>query len=454
MMARFPQRASMRAEANLLITVPWIETGGEEMSLRIVVGTNWGDEGKGRVVDYLARDADFVVRFQGGNNAGHTIENEFGTFKLHLIPSGIFQAGVVNILGPGTVVNLEAVVEEVSNLRQRGIDINHSNYRISDRATICFPFHRLQDEYEEERLGAAAFGSTRQGIAPAYGDRYIKYGVQVGALLQPAYLRQEIERCLDVKNRLFRLVYGKPTVSVDEAFDWAMRYGDVLKSHICDTVTLLEEAGKSGKRVLLEGQLGALRDIFYGIYPFPTSSSTVAAFGKAGAGYFSQEVPAVTGVMKAFSTCVGEGPFVTEIHDELAEQIRETSFEYGALTGRARRIGWFDAVASRYGTYVSGAAEIALTKLDSLTGLDSLRICTSYRLGNQEIDHFPIMPELSKAEPVYAQVSGWKEDISGLRHFNELPGAARDYVLKIEELVDRPINYISVGAQREAMILR
>ena len=424
------------------------------MSLRIIVGVNWGDEGKGRMVDYFARNADIVVRFQGGNNAGHTIENDLGTFKLHLIPSGIFYKNTVNLLGPGTVVNLEAAVKEMTDLEKRGIEFTPYNYKISNRAMICFPFHNLQDEYEESRLGGEMFGSTKQGIAPVYGDRYMKYGVQVGALFYPEYLRQEINRCLQLKNPIFEKVYNKPAVDPEETYRWAMKYGAILKPYVCDSITLLKDAQKSGKRVLLEGQLGALRDIIYGIYPYPTSSSTIAGFGAVGAGYFSQEVPVVTGVMKAFSTCVGEGPFTTEIHGELANQIRETSFEFGALTGRPRRIGWFDAVASKYGTYVSGATEIALTKLDSLSGLDTLKICTAYHIGSRILDDFPITPELVQAESVYNEVPGWKEDIREVREFVKLPHAARDYVERIEKLVERPIKYVSVGPNRGAMIVR
>ncbi len=420
------------------------------MPLRIVVGTNWGDEGKGRMVDYLARNADFVIRFQGGNNAGHTIENEFGSFKLHLIPSGIFYKDVVNLLGPGTVVNLEAAYGEMDNLRKQGVHITHQNYKISDRATICFPFHQLQDEYEESRLAQAMFGSTKQGIAPVYGDR----GIQVGALLHPQYLKQEIARCLDLKNSIFEQVYNKPPVSPEKAFQWAMKYGELLKPHICDSVTLLREAQKRGKRVLLEGQLGALRDIIYGICPFPTSSSTIASFGAVGAGYFSSEIPIVTGVMKAFSTCIGEGPFATEIHGELGNKIRETSFEYGASTGRPRRIGWFDAVASRYGAYVSGSTEIALTKLDSLSGLDTLKICTGYRIDSRIVESFPTIPDLVKAEPVYIEMPGWRDNITAIRELGELPETTQNYIEKIEDLVERPIRYVSVGPHREALILR
>lgn len=424
------------------------------MSLRIVVGVNWGDEGKGRMVDYFARDADFVIRYQGGNNAGHTIENEFGNFKLHLVPSGIFYRNVVNILGPGTVVNLEAAVKEMYELRKRGIAIDSENYKISDRAVIVFPFHQLQDEYEEVRLGQGKFGSTKQGIAPVYGDRYMKYGIQVGALFHLDYLKKEIQRCLDLKNSIFERVYGMPPFSVGEAYEWAVQWGEILKPHICDTLRLFKAMPPSKNRVLLEGQLGSLRDVIYGIYPYPTSSSTIAGFGLVGAGYFSTETPIVTGVMKAFSTCVGEGPFVTEIFGDLANQIRETSFEYGATTSRPRRIGHFDAVASRYGIEVGGAIEVAMTKLDSLSGLDTLKICTGYRIGRHVIDYFPIVPELVQAKPVYVEMPGWKEDITGIRRYHDLPAAARAYVEKLEQLVQRPVKYVSVGPAREAMIPR
>ncbi|MFC2034790.1 adenylosuccinate synthase [Chloroflexota bacterium] len=424
------------------------------MPVRMIVGINWGDEGKGRTVDYFAENADYVIRFQGGNNAGHTIENEFGNFKLHLMPSGIFYKNVVNILGPGTVVNLEAAVNEINELKERGIDVNHNNYKISNRAIITFPFHKAQDEYEEERLGKDNFGSTRQGIAPVYSDRYLKYGIQVGAILHPSYLKEQIIRCLNLKNKIFKNVYNKPLVDPEEVYKWTMKYGTILKTHICDTLALLKESEKAGSNIIFEGQLGVLRDINYGIYPFTTSSSTISSYGPSGAGYFGKEPPIVTGVMKAFSTCVGEGPFVTEIHDELASQIRETSFEYGAATGRPRRIGWFDAVASRYGTEVSGSTELTLTKLDSLSGLPVLKICTHYRIDSRNIDYFPIVPDLIRAEPEYIELPGWNEDITGVREFSRLPEAAQAYVIKIEQLVEGNIAYVSVGPHREAMIVR
>jgi adenylosuccinate synthase len=424
------------------------------MPVRIIVGINWGDEGKGKMVDYFSRQADYVIRFQGGNNAGHTIENEYGNFKLHLIPSGIFYPDVVNIMGPGTVIDLEAAVQEINSLKERGIAISPENYKISNRAIISFPFNRKQDEYEELRLGSRMFGSTRQGIAPIYGDRCLKQAVQTAALHHPDYLKEQIIRCLELKNRLFEKVYQKEAVSPDETLAWALRYGEILKPYLCDTVKLLNEDIRHGSRIILEGQLGALRDVIYGIYPFSTSSSTIAAFGAAGSGYFGKETARVTGILKAFSTCVGEGPFVTEIMGEPADRLREIAFEYGATTGRPRRLGHFDAVASRYGVIVSGADEVALTKLDSLTGQSSLKICTHYRLGGQNTCYFPTLPDLVEAEPVYLEMPGWQEDLRKVREYDQLPPAARDYVEKIEQLVKCRIAYISVGPQREALIIR
>jgi adenylosuccinate synthase len=424
------------------------------MPVRIVVGINWGDEGKGKMVDYFARQADYVVRFQGGNNAGHTVENEFGNFKLHLIPSGIFYPNVTNILGPGTVVNLEAAVKEIEQLKGQGIRIDSTNLKISDRAVIVFPFHQLQDKYEEERLGQNQFGSTQQGIAPVYADRYLKYSIQIGALNFPEYLEEQVIRCLDLKNQVFAGVYHKPPVNPVEVLKWAQEYGDILKPHICNTTKLLQEATKGRKTIILEGQLGTLRDVFYGIYPFSTSSSTIAAYGATGAGYFAHEPAIVTGVVKAFSTCVGEGPFVTEIQGDLADEIRETSLEYGASTGRPRRIGHFDVVASRYGSEVNGASELALTKLDSLSGQKTLKICTHYRVDSQIIDYFPIVAGLIKAEPVYIEMPGWNADIRDIRKYSEFPEAAKDYVETIEHFVQCTIRYISVGPHRDSMIIR
>jgi adenylosuccinate synthase len=424
------------------------------MSVRIVVGGNWGDEGKGRMVDYFAKDADAVVRYQGGHNAGHTVINDRGKFALRLIPSGIFYPGVVNVIGPGTVVNLEALGAEIGDLASKGIDIGPQNLRISDRACISFPFHKLQDAYEEERLGKDKFGSTVQGIAPVYGDRYMKYGVQVGLLRHPDFLRDQLGRALALKNRIFERVYGKPPVSLDEMCGWASQHGTPLLPHVCDTVDLLEDMVRAEKNILLEAQLGSLRDIYFGIYPYTTSSSPLAAFGPLGAGLFVRAETTVTAVVKAFSTCVGEGPFVTEMHGEAAETFRNRTGEFGVATGRPRRIGHFDAVATRYGVRVQGATEVALTKLDNLSGEGPLRICTEYEIDGSRTGRFPLVPELRVAKPVYEEMDGWTADLASVRRFADLPDAARRYVERIESLIRVPVTFVSVGPERETLIVR
>lgn len=427
------------------------------MSIEIVVGTNWGDEGKGRMVDYLAQDADVVVRYQGGNNAGHTVVNEMGTFKLHLIPSGVFNPGAVNILGPGMVIDLEALATEIGDLQTK---VAHPiNIKVSDRATICFPFNSKEDAWEEERLessGQSPFGSTKRGIAPAYGDRYLKKAIQVGELLYPEKLKDRLYQLVEWKNLIARGVYGKEHgVSFEETWDWVSTFGARVKHLICDTTELLETAARENKKILFEAQLGSLRDIYFGVYPFTTSSSALAAFAPIGGGLFGRTPDRIIGVMKAFSTCVGEGPFVTEIvQAEVANELRETAHEYGAATGRPRRIGHFDALASRYGTYVQGATEIALTKLDSLSGRSRNLICTHYEFKGKRLDKFPINAVLEQCRPIYKEMEGWQEDISGVRSFEQLPVAAREYVLEIERLISCPIRYISVGARRECLIDR
>ena len=424
------------------------------MPVRIVVGGNWGDEGKGRMVDYFAKDADCVVRYQGGHNAGHTVINDRGKFALRLVPSGIFYPGVVNVVGPGTVVNLESLGDEVRYLAGRGVAIGPENLKISDRACISFPFHKLQDLYEEQRLGKDKFGSTVQGIAPVYGDRYMKYGVQVGVLRHPDYLREQLQRTLALKNQLFERVYDKPAVSVDEMCQWAADHGTPLLPHVCDTVDLLEDAAAANKTILLEAQLGSLRDICFGIYPYTTSSSPLAAFGPVGAGLFRQVPTTVTAVVKAFSTCVGEGPFVTEIHGDAAETFRNRTGEFGVTTGRPRRIGHFDAVATRYGVRIQGATEVALTKLDNLSGEGRLKICTHYEIDGRQIEHFPLVPELRAAKPVYAEMEGWTADIASVRRFGDLPEAARRYVERIEDLIRVPVKFVSVAPERDALMIR
>ena len=421
------------------------------MSLTVVCGVNWGDEGKGRIVDYLAKDADVVVRYQGGNNAGHTVVNEFGTFKLHLIPSGIFRPTILNVLGPGMVIDLEALVDEIDKLQGAGIPIG--NIVISDRATVCFPFHRLEDEWEEERLGHRAYGSTKRGIAPAYGDRHLKKAIRVGDLLQPAWLRAQLQTIVEWKTLMSAGVYGKVNaISLSDTVEWAERFGRRLSALIVDTSSMLERQVADGKRLLFEAQLGALRDVYFGVYPFTSSSCALASFAAVGSGLFGHSIDRVVGVMKAFATCVGVGPFVTEMQAEVANALREVAFEYGAATGRPRRIGHFDAVASRYGAYLQGATEIALTKLDSLSGLSTLKICTAYRIRGETSTAFPLNSLLDEAEPEYVEMKAWTEDITSCRHFQELPPAARQYVSAIEQLIERRIRYISVGPERSQLI--
>lgn len=418
-----------------------------------VVGTQWGDEGKGRMIDYLAKDADFVVRYQGGNNAGHTVVNEHGTFKLHLIPSGIFYKRVTNVLGPGTLIDIESLVTELEELKESGIgDIN---LKISDRATLSLPYHRMEDEFEEERLGGAAYGSTKRGIAPGYSERYLKKSIQIGELLYPEYLKERIKFTVEYKNIFFAGVYGKKNIlNADETFNWCMKYAERIKHFICNTTELLEKAANEGKKILFEAQLGALRDVYYGIYPYTSSSSVLSSFAYIGGGLFSKKIDNVIGVMKAFSTCVGAGPFVTEMEGEMANELREIAYEFGAATGRPRRIGHFDAVAARYGCVVQGCNQVALTKLDSLSNLKELKICTHYEYNGKRINEFPINAVLDYAKPVYITMKGWDGDISGFRDFNKLPKEAQEYILKIEELIGYPIKYISVGPERESLILR
>lgn len=420
------------------------------MSVSVVCGVNWGDEGKGRMVDYVSSSADVVVRYQGGNNAGHTVVNEFGKFALHLIPSGIFRKNVLNVLGPGVIVDLEGLANEIDELASRGVDV--SNLIVSDRAMVCFPFHKKMDQLEEARLGARAYGSTKNGIAPAYGDIYLKKGVRIGELLLdiPGALRDVVEWA----NLRLEKVYGAPPVDMPELLAWCERNVGRIRSRVEDTTAILRDAARDDKHILLEAQLGALRDVHYGIYPYTTSSCCLAEYGPIGAGLFGHGVDRVMGVMKAFSTCVGEGPFVTRMDDEEASSLREVAQEYGATTGRPRSIGHFDAVASRYGVMIQGATEVALTKLDSITGLKQLKICTHYEIDGQKTDRFPMTSQLNRAVPVYETHPGWTEDITHCRSFDTLPEAAQRYVERIETLVGCHIRYVSVGPERDQLMER
>ncbi len=424
------------------------------MSITAIVGINWGDEGKGRMVDYLADHYDVVVRYQGGNNAGHTVVNDLGTFKLNLLPSGIFRPQTLNLLGVGVVIDLEHLCGEIKRAQDAGVSISPQNLRISDRAMICMPFHRWQDRWEEERLGAAKFGSTMRGISPVYGDKAMKKSLQMGDLLYPASRDTHLERLVDWKNALIRSAYHCDPIDLDEMKQWLDTYGDILKPYICDTGEVLAQAIAANKSILFEAQLGALRDLDYGIYPYTSSSSPLAAYAPMGSGLPSIKVENVVGVVKAYSTCVGEGPFVGELDDTQGERIRQAGGEYGAATGRPRRVAYMDVVATRHGVALQGATELALTKLDVLSCLEEIPVCRAYRIDGQEVERFPYTPLLDQAEPVYDVLPGWHCDISNVRQFSELPKAAQDYVLYLEKALACPIRYVSVGPAREEIIVR
>ncbi|MCE5234845.1 MAG: adenylosuccinate synthase [Clostridiaceae bacterium] len=424
------------------------------MATCAVVGVNWGDEGKGRMVDLIAKDCGAVVRYQGGSNAGHTVINEYGKFALNLIPSGIFTPGVVNVLGNGTVIDPEHLVGEIERLRAAGVRVTGENLKISDRAILVFPFHKAQDALEEARLKDAKYGSTKRGISPVYGDKYMKKGIMAGELLLPEYLKEHLSSVLAWKNLTIEKVYGEKPYRLDDMLAWLEAYGAPLKEHICDAGAVLRGVQKENKKILFEAQLGALRDIDYGIYPYTSSSSPLAAYAPVGAGAPDIKVDEVVGVVKAYSTCVGEGPFTAEWHGEEAERLREAGGEYGAATGRPRRVGPIDLVATRYGARIQGTTALALTKLDVLSYMERIPVCVAYELDGQRTEEFPFAPLLAKAKPVVEYLPGWQEDISAVRAFMDLPKAAREYVLYLEKAFCCPISYVSVGARRDDIILR
>lgn len=422
--------------------------------LTSICGINWGDEGKGRMVDLLSEDYDIVCRYQGGNNAGHTVINERGKFILNLLPSGILREGVVNVLGNGMVVDIKHLTEEAGRLRAQGIRITPENLRISDKAVITMPYHVLMDCLEEERLADKKFGSTRRGIAPVYADKYMKKAFRIGELLHPERMYARVKDIVEWKNLTVEKGYGHAPITAEEVIDYLKTYGEPLKDYICDVGLYLNEAHKAGKRIMFEAQLGALRDIDFGIYPYTSSSSTIAAYAPIGAGVPNLKLDKSVGIMKAYSTCVGEGPFTAEYFGEKAEQLRAAGGEYGAATGRPRRVGPFDVVASRYGIRCQGSDEIALTKLDVLSEFEELEICTAYELNGKIIHEFPFTDALDLCKPVFETVRGWHCDITSCRKFEDLPKAAQDYVLLLEKLCECNIKYISVGAEREQIIVR
>ena len=424
------------------------------MANSVIVGINWGDEGKGRMVDLLTENYDVVVRYQGGGNAGHTVINEKGKFALHLLPSGIFRNGVVNILGNGVALDPENLWKEIETVRAQGVEITPENLKISDRASLLLPWHRDLDELEEMRLADKKFGSTKQGIAPFYSDKYQKKTVLAGELNYPDELKAHITDLIEWKNLTLQKVYGAKGYTAEECFKWLADYGEKIKPFVCNTGAFMRQAQKNGVNILFEAQLGSLRDLDFGIHPYTTSSNTIAAYAPIGSGLPSAKLCDVIGVVKAYSTCVGEGPFVSEMFGDEAEELRKAGFEYGAKTGRPRRVGALDIVATRYGVEVQGATEIALTKLDVLSYMKKIPVCTHYRVNGELTDEFPFPTALKYAEPVIEYFEGWQSDVSGVRKFEDLPEAAQKYVKFIERSIGCPITYVSVGAERESIIIR
>ncbi|MGN1052028.1 MAG: adenylosuccinate synthase [Candidatus Scatosoma sp.] len=420
--------------------------------LTSICGINWGDEGKGRMVDLLSEEYDIVCRYQGGNNAGHTVVNHLGKFALNLLPSGILRKEVVNVLGNGMVIDLKHLCGEMDKLRAAGVEITPENLKISDRAVITMPYNVLQDCLEEDRLAGKKFGSTRRGIAPVYADKYYKKAFRMGELLDKEHMYARVADIVEWKNLTIEGGYKAEAVKTEDVIAYFEEFGTRLIPFICDTGAYLNNAAKQGKNVMFEAQLGALRDIDFGIYPYTSSSSTIAAYATIGAGVPNLKLDNSIGIMKAYSTCVGEGPFVAEYFGEKAEKLRKLGAEYGAATGRPRRVGPFDVVASRYGIRCQGADEIALTKLDVLSGYDEIEVCTAYTRGGKKIEEFPTTAVLNECKPVLETVKGWHCDISGCRKKEDLPEEALDYIAFIEKACECKIKYVSVGPEREAYV--
>lgn len=424
------------------------------MSNCAIVGINWGDEGKGRMVDLLTEKYDVTVRFQGGGNAGHTVINEMGKFALHLLPSGIFRSGVVNVLGNGVALDPENLWNEIKTVSEQGVSITPENLKISDRASLLLPWHRDLDELEEKRLADRKFGSTKQGIAPFYSDKYQKKTILAGELFYPEELEEHLCELLEWKNLTLTKVYGAEPYTMEMLKKWINESCEKIKPFICNTGAFLKKAQKEGKNILFEAQLGSLRDLDYGIHPYTTSSNTTAAYAPIGSGLPSAKLDDVIGVVKAYSTCVGEGPFVGEMFGEEADKLREAGFEYGAKTGRPRRVAPLDIVATRYGVEVQGASELALTKLDVLSYMDKIPVITNYVIDGEKTDEFPFPTALNKAKAEIKYFDGWKCDISKIRKWEELPKEAREYVEYVQKAVGCKIKYVSVGPERNSIIIR
>lgn len=423
--------------------------------VKAVVGANWGDEGKGKITDMLAGNADVVIRFQGGANAGHTIKNQYGKFALHLLPSGVFNPNVTNVIGDGVALNIPRLLEELKGVIDRGVPA--PRLLVSSRAQMVMPYHILFDQYEEERLGGKSFGSTKSGIAPFYSDKYAKIGFQVCELFDEEALRDKLAAVVEVKNVLLGHWYHKPLLDAEELFSTLKRWREEVAPYVGDTHVFLREAERSGKTILLEGQLGSLKDPDHGIYPMVTSSSTLAGFGTVGAGVSPRSIQEIYTVCKAYSSAVGAGAFVSEIFGEEADAMRRhggDGGEFGATTGRPRRMGWFDAVASRYGCELQGTTQVVLTVIDALGYLDELKICTGYEIDGKITREFPVTPLLERAKPVYTTLPGWKCDVSGICNYADLPENCRNYIEFIEKEIGYPITMVSNGPAREDIILR
>ena len=436
-----------------VLVLAMIIKGGYKVMVKAIVGANWGDEGKGKITDMLSQEADIIVRFQGGSNAGHTIINDYGKFALHLLPSGVFYSHTTSVIGNGVALNIPYLLNEIKDITSKGVPA--PKIMVSDRAQLLMPYHILFDQYEEERLGGKSFGSTKSGIAPFYSDKYAKIGFQVSELFDEDVLKEKIHRVCEQKNVILEHLYHKPAIDEAELFDTLIEYRDMIKPYVGDVSVFLRDAIKEGKNILLEGQLGALKDPDFGIYPMVTSSSTLASYGAIGAGIPAYEIKDVVTVVKAYSSAVGAGEFVSEIFGEEAEELRKRggdAGEYGATTGRPRRMGWFDAVATRYGCRMQGATEVALTVLDVLGYLDELKICVGYEIDGEVTKDFPTTVKLAKAKPVYETLPGWKTDIRGIKEYSELPKACRDYIEFIEKEIEVPITLVSNGPGRNEII--
>lgn len=424
--------------------------------VKAIVGANWGDEGKGKITDMLAKESDIIIRFQGGSNAGHTIINNYGKFALHLLPSGVFYDHTTSIIGNGVALNIPYLLNELKSLEEQNVPT--PKILVSDRAQLLMPYHVQFDEYEEERLAGKSFGSTKSGIAPCYSDKYAKIGFQVNELFMPEEeLKEKIKMVCDRKNPILEHLYHKPLLSADELFATMCEYREMIKPYVCHVSAYLYDAIKAGKNILLEGQLGALKDTDHGIYPMVTSSSTLAGFGSIGAGIPPYEITDIVTVVKAYSSAVGAGAFVSELFGDEAEELRKRGGdggEYGATTGRPRRVGWFDAVATRYGCRTQGATEVVLTVLDPLGYLDEVPICVGYELDGEVTKDFPNTTYLYKAKPVLRKLPGWKSDITGIREFDKLPKECQNYVNEIEKEIGFPITMVSNGPGREDIIMR